>query len=295
MTTKQAGVIISLLTVIAVALTAGLVYLVLRDDGQPAAGPAEEATSDSPDDPGAERVAAEMADPAAALEEAGIDVIRSAPVPEAPESWGDYELADSWDGRLRLFTPSENRPVRAEGGGMFPATMNGCGSTMYFVTFRSANENTTLLAQLINAVGEAEATERLTDGWMLGTNCVTPTFGIDTLPGEANSTDVVYSVHEYRQSSVAAPPAGPGTLPLAPPVPSTTPRAPTPPPEPTLVECQIGLGSMGIFSDGSVRQDQRCFDPVAVEAEGVCGGLDGHERVSRERYIELCGAPPPGG
>lgn len=288
MTTKQAGVIITLLTVVAVALTAGLVYLVMQDDGQSAAGPAGEETSGSPDDPGAEQVAAEVADPAAALEEAGIDVIRSAPVPEAPESWGDYELEDSWNGRLRLFPTPEHRPIQADDGGMFPATMNSCGATMYFVTFRSSHENATLLAQLINAVGEAEATKRLSDGWMLGTNCVTPSFGIDNIPGEANSTDVVYTVHEYRQSSVAAPP-------VAPSVPSTTPSAPTPPPEPTLVECQTGLGSMGRFSDGSVRQDQRCFDPVMAEAEGVCGGMGGHERVSRERYIELCGGPPPGG
>ena len=297
MTKRQAGVIIVLLSIIALALTVGLGYYIGWGGDDRVAGSTEGMTtpapaSESPDQQGdeAEPAALGLDESIAMLEAAGLNVIRGAPVPEAPERWGDFELEESWDGRLRVFESADPEPITGHDGGVFPASMNNCGAGMYFVTFRSANPYATLDAQLINAVGAAEASEQLKNGWMLGTNCQTPTFGFHRSTNEANTADVVYTVHEYLQSSVAAPAAGPAA-----PGPRVPTAAPVQPAEPALVECLTGLSTMGRFSDGSVRSDQRCFDPVAVEAEGVCGGLYGHERVSRERYIELCGVPAPSG
>ena len=80
----------------------------------------------------------------------------------------------------------------------------------------------------------------------------------------------------------------------------TQPQAATP--EPELLYCEIGLGAVGRFSDGSSHQTELCNTPAlqrSVRAEGVCGGLNGH-LLYPDEWPELCngGAPysgPPQG
>lgn len=106
------------------------------------------------------------------------------------------------------------------------------------------------------------------------TSSSTPSTTTGTPPDETSETTVVQSPDP---STVTVPPAPPVQSP------------------PTFVRCVTGLASMGIYSDGSTRPDTRCPEPRVREAEGVCGGMDGWKRVSRERYIDLCGKEPPTG
>lgn len=297
MSKRQATAIIALLAVIAVALVAMFVYLVGfgNDTQQSEQAEGESATETSAS---AEPAGLDTEESIALLEGAGIDVVMAPPVPEAPERWGDYVLNDSWDGQVRVFEGSGVESIRGKDDGRFPATMNGCGSQMYFVTFRSVADPVQLEAQLINAVDEPVASEVLNNGWMLGTNCATPSFAFHSSDAEGNLTDVAYTVHEYRQSSVAQ--ATPTTQAQSPAAsqsapPQTAAPQPAAPSEPTFVHCVPGLSSNAVYSDGSTRRDTRCPEQRALEAERVCGGLYGWQEVSRERYIELCGVEPPTG
>lgn len=291
MNRRQGYIIIALLAVIAVALAVLIGVLVgSRGDDQGAA-----VEQDQPPTSSTEAATDEITDPAAALEEAGFDVVMPAPVPDAPEAWGDYQLDGSWNGQVRVFEGGDAVPVDGETGGKFPASQNSCGTEAYFVTFRTVGEGVQVDAQLVNAVGEPADSEIMTDGWMLGTNCVTPSFAFHSSEGGGTLTEVAYSVHRYRQASVAGG-AGQEVTSAAPaPAPAPTPVVPATPAAPTLVECESGLSALGMFSDGVRRQDMRCHDPRASRAEGVCGGMYGWEKVSREEYIELCGVEPPTG
>lgn len=72
--------------------------------------------------------------------------------------------------------------------------------------------------------------------------------------------------------------------------------------EPELLYCEMDLGAVGRFSDGSSHQTELCNTPAlqrSVRAEGVCGGLNGH-LLYPDEWPELCngGAPysgPPQG
>lgn len=72
--------------------------------------------------------------------------------------------------------------------------------------------------------------------------------------------------------------------------------------EPELLYCEMGLGAVGRFSDGSSHQTELCNTPAlqrSVRAEAVCGGLNGH-LLYPDEWPELCngGAPysgPPQG
>lgn len=294
MSRRQATAIIALLAVIAVLLVAVIAYLVGaggRDAQQSETAPPSEATAP------VETTEQEEMDPVALLEGAGVDVVMAPPVPDAPEEWGDFVLDGSWDGQVRVFEGQGVEPIRGDDDGTFPASMNGCGLEMYLVTFRAVSEQTLVDAQLINAVGEPVASEVLDGGWMLGTNCVTPSFAFESSDAEGTLTDVAYTVHRYSQSSVAQDaPQSRAPAPASPAAPAP-PAAPTPaaPAAPTFVRCVTGLASSGIYSDGSTRRDTRCPEPEMLEAERVCGGLYGWQEVSRERYIDLCGVEPPTG
>lgn len=132
MSKRQASVIIALLALIAIALVAVIVSLVGAGSDDDAAPGAEESAASSPSPTAVE-------DPAKVLEKAGIDVIRPPPVPDAPESWGDYSRDGQWDGRLQVSANDAAVAVSGPSGDAFPATMNGCGELMYLVTFRSVS------------------------------------------------------------------------------------------------------------------------------------------------------------
>lgn len=285
---RQGYIIIALLVVIAVVLAVLVGVLVASggDDDTATAGQGPSSTSST------DTAVEEIADPAAALEGAGLDVVMPAPVPDAADAWGDYRLDASWDGQVRVFEDGDPIPVDGETGGAFPASQNNCGTEAYFVTFRAVDDGARVDAQLVNAAGEPADSDVLTEGWMLGTNCVTPSFAFDSSENGGTLIDVAYSVHRYRQASVAGE-AGQEVTTAAPaPAPAPAPAAPA---APTFVRCVTGLASMGIYSDGSTRPDSRCPEPEKLQAERVCGGMYGWEQVSREKYIELCGKAPPSG
>lgn len=300
---KNAGVIIALLAIIAVALAVVLGYQLMSGNDHAADSAAEAATTSSA---ASEPTDSQVEDPAEVLETAGIDVVESTAVPVAPEVWGDYELVRDWGGQINL--SEDNKAQSAEGpdGARFPASMNGCGELMYFVPFRASGDSDDpqtagdpVDAQLIDAVGEVRDSERSAEGWMLGTNCSTPRFLLDSADSENAATsenasrfesariEVDYTVYEYRRvSEVQSSPAR-----VAPVTPSMSAG-------PTFVECLFGTPGPARFSDGSVRNHQPCAEtPEArrsLRAESVCGGLYGWQGVSKAEYLDLCGGPWPG-
>lgn len=290
---RQASVFIALVAVLILVVVGVGVALLMRDPG----GREEGATTPAPTTssaPGADPT--DTVDAAEMLAAAGVDVVLPPPVPDAPAEWGDYRRHTSWEGRTRVFEASGPTALAGPDNGVFPASQNACGIVMFHVSFRAVDPDAVLRAELRNAIGDVVADNELNSGWMLGTNCATPYIGLAELPGEGNLTDVVYTVNEYRQSSIARQPQPQPDQASV--VPSTSSSVP-PPAEPALVECLIfDLGpQQGRYSDGSVRQAPECQDHPdylrMLEAERVCGGMYGWMDVSAERYRELCGMPPP--
>lgn len=282
---KAAIIIAALVAVIAVAVAVAVVALT-GNDGEPAAaassetaGPAMGSTSSSETDAETEPEEPAM-DSAAMLEGAGFDVVISGPAPEAVESWGDYRLERSTDGRVRVF--EHTGPIQATlDGGQWPMSMNSCGSVMYLVVFRGVNENVMLNASLVDSVGTVVASQQGDRGWMLLTNCATPQWEFMSSTDEGNLDDVVYDVHEYRQSATGA-----GAAPAA--APATEVAA-----EPTVVRCYTGLGATADMSDGTVQQRDECIDERALMGERCCGGLYGRQECGEELWQELCNSVPP--
>ena len=83
-------------------------------------------------------------DSVALLENAGVQSVNPAPVPEAVDAWGDYVKNRSWSGMLRVFENQDATQVTDDDHSRFPATMNHCGVATYLVTFRSVNEDVQL-------------------------------------------------------------------------------------------------------------------------------------------------------
>ena len=283
-TMRGAIIIVALLAVIAIAGAVIAVALRGGDDGANSASPTSEAAVDG-STPATDTEADEESpavDSVAILEGAGFDVVMSGPAPEAVERWGDYELVRSANERVRVFDGSE--PSRATlDGGQWPMTMNDCGIVSYLVVFRGANENVMLNASLLNSAYLVADEEQTSQGWMLLTNCATPQWQFLSSTDQGNLADVIYDVHEYRQSASAA---GAGAAPAV----STTTEAAA---EPTVVRCQTGLGAMADMSDGTVRQREECIDERAVMGERCCGGLYGRQECGEELWQELCNSGPP--
>lgn len=139
----------------------------------------------------------------AALEGAGVDVVKSGAAPEAVDAWGGYRLERSTSGRARVFEGMWPSQATLDGR-QWPMSMNSCGMAMYLVVFRSANENVTLDAGVVDPVGTVVGSEQTPRGWMLLTNCATPQWSFAFSTDGSNLDDVVYDVHEYRQSASAA-------------------------------------------------------------------------------------------
>ncbi|GAB3694820.1 hypothetical protein GCM10027595_07860 [Corynebacterium nasicanis] len=280
MNKTQATVIISLLT--ATLLTGIAIFvLLLRGDAEDV-GATQPPTSSSVASTTSEDT---RVDAATLLEDTDVNSIHPAPAPDAPQEWGEYQLRRSWDGMTRVFDVAESSPISGDGGGTFPATMNGCGIGMYLVTFKSVNPNVDIAAQLINAAGGIAAEESMNQGWSLSTNCETPAYRFLAASDISTLGDVAYTVHEYMQSSTS------DAEPQA--VPTTTQAA-----QPTLVQCLGYLGpAMGLYSDGVERLAPECEGSPeqrrSSRAEGVCGGLYGWMKVSAEEYRDLCGIDPP--
>lgn len=280
---RQGYIIVALLAVIAVALVVlvGVLAASAGDDDGATAGQGQPSTSST------DTAVEEPADPAAALEDAGLDVVMRPPVPEAPDAWGDYQLDASWDGQVRVFEGGDATPVEGETGAAFPASQNNCGTEAYFVTFRAVGDGARVDAQLANAVGEPVDSEVLTAGWMLATNCVTPSFAFDSSESGGTLAEVAYSVHRYRQASLAGGTAREvtTTAPVPAPAPSPAP-APAAPAAPTFVECLFGTPGPARFSDGTVRNHQPCRETpearTSVEAERNCNDANWRRQMQAE-------------
>ncbi|MFC3851082.1 hypothetical protein ACFORJ_13040 [Corynebacterium hansenii] len=280
-------IVVALLAVIAVSVAVTVAVLRGGDGGE---GKASETSATAPTsdtgDPPPETESTEEApavDSAAMLEGAGFDVVMSGPAPEAVDTWGGYRRERSTNGRVRVFEGQEASQATLDGG-QWPMSMNSCGAAMYLVVFRAANDNVSLNASLINSVRDVVASERTSRGWMLLTNCATPQWEFLSSSDVSNLGDVVYDVHEYRQSA-SAPGAGAGA--------GAQPAA-----APTVVRCIEGTPGPAEYSDGSVGFARECVEtPEAQRAlmgERCCGGLYGRQECGEELWQDLCNSGPPG-
>ncbi len=274
-------VITTVLAVIAVVLAVGVGYLFGTRGTGDGASVSEQPSVSTAAKPTVEDATVE--DPAAALEAAGVNVVMPPPVPDAPEEWGDYELAQRWDGKVNVSPDAEAEQVRGPGGAAFPSSMNGCGELMYLVTFRAVDNSTTVDARLVDAVGGINDSKKLSGGWMLGTNCSTPSFAFDESRDHVDRLSVEYTLYEYRKSALTQE----STVQWQAPAPAG--EAPA---DPAFVECLFGTPGPARFSDGSVRFHQPCQDTPEAQrsmmAERVCGGLGGREIYGEELYDDLC-------
>lgn len=289
-TTAQARLIIALLVVLIVVVATVGAWLIWGRGGDDDSATSPVAASSSAV-PETESEAQPEIDSVALLENAQVDSVNPAPVPESVEAWGDYVKNRSWNGMLRVFEHAEASPVTEEGGSQFRNTMNHCGEVMYLVTFRSVNENVLLDAQLLDAAKSVRAHAELHDGWMLGTNCELPQFVFVSSTDTSNLGDVAYDVTEYRQSSVAAPAIEGAEEPAA------SEAEPAVSVEvPYVVECLQGVPGPAQWSDGTMAYAEECANtPEAqqsIRAEGLCGGLYAPEDVSREEFEAICNRAP---
>lgn len=205
--TRQARLIIAFLVVLIVVVVTLGAWLIWGRGGDGDSGDAVSSSESNGTAPPLARDAGDQPeiDSVSLLENAGVQSVNPAPVPESVKAWGDYVKNRSWSGMLRVFEGQDATPVTNDDHSRFPASMNHCGVAMYLVTFRSVNENVLLDAELLNAANNIDASLTLSDGWILTTNCVTPQFRFNSSTDISNLGDVAYEVTEYRQSSVAAP------------------------------------------------------------------------------------------
>lgn len=291
--TRQARLIIALLVVLIVVVATVGAWLIWGrgGDDDSATSPAAVSTTAVPE---TESEAQPEIDSVALLENAGVQSVNPAPVPESVKAWGDYVKNRSWSGMLRVFEGQDATPVTNDDHSRFPASMNHCGVAMYLVTFRSVNENVLLDAELLNAANNIDASLTLSDGWILTTNCDTPQFRFNSSTDISNLGDVAYDVTEYRQSSVANPVAPEAESAEEPAASVAEPAASVA--EPYVVECLQGVPGPAQWSDGTVAYAEECANtPEAqqsIRAEGLCGGLYAPEDVSREEFEAICNRAP---
>ena len=291
--TRQARLIIALLVVLIVVVATVGAWLIWGrgGDDDSATSPAAVSTTAVPE---TESEAQPEIDSVALLENAGVQSVNPAPVPESVKAWGDYVKNRSWSGMLRVFEGQDATPVTNDDHSRFPASMNHCGVAMYLVTFRSVNENVRLDAELLNAANNIDASLTLSDGWILTTNCDTPQFRFNSSTDISNLGDVAYDVTEYRQSSVANPVAPEAESAEEPAASVAEPAASVA--EPYVVECLQGVPGPAQWSDGTVAYAEECANtPEAqqsIRAEGLCGGLYAPEDVSREEFEAICNRAP---
>ena len=292
-TTGQARLIIALLVVLIVVVATVGAWLIWGrgGDDDSATSPAAVSTTAVPE---TESEAQPEIDSVALLENAGVQSVNPAPVPESVKAWGDYVKNRSWSGMLRVFEGQDATPVTNDDHSRFPASMNHCGVAMYLVTFRSVNENVRLDAELLNAANNIDASLTLSDGWILTTNCDTPQFRFNSSTDISNLGDVAYDVTEYRQSSVANPVAPEAESAEEPAASVAEPAASVA--EPYVVECLQGVPGPAQWSDGTVAYAEECANtPEAqqsIRAEGLCGGLYAPEDVSRVEFEAICNRAP---
>ena len=290
----KAGIIIAaLVAVIAVAVAVTVVALT-GNDGEPAADASSETAGPAPGSTSSPETETEPEEPAmdsaAMLEGAGFEVVISGPAPEAVESWGDYQLERSTDGRVRVFEHSG--PIQATlDGGQWPMSMNSCGSVMYLVVFRGVNEEVSIEAGLVNSVGTVVDSAEASQGWMLLTNCATPQWEYLSTTGIGNLADIVYDVHEYRQSASAAG-AGQGADD------GSGVSADGGGEAKYFYYCVEDSPGQAIMTDGSVGYEEYCVqNPQATRAslgERCCGGLNGSQTCGQDLWYDVCQSRPPG-
>ena len=292
-TTGQARLIIALLVVLIVVVATVGAWLIWGGGGDDdsVTGPVAASSSAAPE---TESEAQPEIDSVALLENAGVQSVNPAPVPESVKAWGDYVKNRSWSGMLRVFEGQDATPVTNDDHSRFPASMNHCGVAMYLVTFRSVNENVLLDAELLNAANNIDASLTLSDGWILTTNCDTPQFRFNSSTDISNLGDVAYDVTEYRQSSVANPVAPEAESAEEPAASVAEPAASVA--EPYVVECLQGVPGPAQWSDGTVAYAEECAStPEAqqsIRADGLCGGRYAPEDVSREEFEAICNRAP---
>lgn len=286
MTKLQAKLIIALLATLVVAAVVLLLAQLGWIQSKDASVGKESAEASTSGGSSMSNASGESMDSVQILEAAAVNSIHEPPIPDAPEKWGTYKLQASWDGQIRIFEHGEATEILGQDGSRFPASMNGCGAAMYFVTFRSVNPEVSITEHLMNAAGSSSGSKALNQGWSLSTNCETPTFEFLSSSGISNLGDVSYSVYEYIEDSVAEPDAGAqgGTASSA--------------EEPEFVKCIGVLGpAMALYSDGSERLAPECENSPeqqrAIKGESVCGSMDGWKTVTAEEYEDLCGRTPP--
>lgn len=282
-------IVVALLAVIAVSVAVTVVVLRGGDggEGKIAEAPATTSGAGAPPPETESTEEAPAVDSAAMLEGAGFDVVMSGPAPEAVETWGGYRLERSTNGRVRVFEGRGASQATLDGG-QWPMSMNSCGAAMYLVVFRAANDNVSLNASLINSVRDVVASERTSQGWMLLTNCATPQWEFLSSSDVSNLGDVVYDVHEYRQSASAP---GPGAgVNLGAESNGTGMKH--------FYYCVSDSPGQAVMTDGSTGFEPYCVkDPNATRAslgEPCCGGLNGAERCGEELWFDLCKTRPPG-
>ncbi|MFD5867289.1 hypothetical protein ACFWGD_01575 [Corynebacterium sp. NPDC060344] len=294
-TLRGAIIIVALLAVIAIA--AAVIAVAMRggdDEGDGGVAAPDTTSQSSPatgksEDAEATEEAPAM-DSAAMLEGAGFDVVMSGPAPEAVDAWGDYRLERSASGRVRVSEVTGPNAATLDGG-QWPMSMNDCGIVTYLVVFRGVNENVMLNASLVNSVGTVVASQQGDRGWMLLTNCATPQWEFLSTTDAGNLADVVYDVHEYRQSATASASgsgAGAGGSEVNADGGETT----------YFYYCVEDSPGQAIMTDGSVGYEEYCLqDPQATRAnlgERCCGALNGADLCGEELWFDLCRSRPPG-
>ena len=294
--TRQARLIIAFLVVLIVVVVTLGAWLIWGRGGDGDSGDAVSSSESNGTAPPLARDAGDQPeiDSVSLLENAGVQSVNPAPVPESVKAWGDYVKNRSWSGMLRVFEGQDATPVANDDHSRFPASMNHCGVAMYLVTFRSVNENVLLDAELLNAANNIDASLTLSDGWILTTNCDTPQFRFNSSTDISNLGDVAYDVTEYRQSSVANPVAPEAESAEEPAASVAEPAASVA--EPYVVECLQGVPGPAQWSDGTVAYAEECANtPEAqqsIRAEGLCGGLYAPDDVSREEFEAICNRAP---
>lgn len=285
----QGKVIIALLIVLILAVGA-LVFSTFMENRKNEESPVETASSSSTssEEEPTEEVNSQDID----LASVDVDSVHAAPVPSAPDSWGEYTINQTWKGQVRVFEHAEEpSELLGQGGENWISSANGCGSLMYLVTFKAVNDQAKIQAELTDYNGDVIDGETSRSGWMLFTNCATPEMALGSINGIGNLSDVAYEVHEYVQASTDL---GSSSVNVEPTI--ETDVAPESQEIPD-VDLQCPGPGLTVFVPSTTplsEMEWACEQArqSANQGESWCGGLYAPPEVPREEFLAKCNREP---
>jgi len=116
--------------------------------------------------------------------------------PQFPETLDGWRLVRKWNVLERAFDHTWT-----DGSGPeytpFPATMNGCATSLFLVRWRAVDDSSTVVSGWTQSGQLPQRLAPAAAGWMVLDGCQTPRWRLDDAPNGGTLTDLTVDVQEW--------------------------------------------------------------------------------------------------